>query len=166
VNTEGRLTELYAAVNQLGESRPGWKSARAGHHARQAGTGYDSTSTKCAPTAARRDVSSLLCERDAGRAEPGSFDPPGIQRIAECRSTSRIRWCGARALRRPRTRSRPGVDERETDGAARVSAGQPVLVEGAARLPGPSTTGCRRVRAHRCGHPSTAQLGPMFASFR
>src|SRR5437899_11536032 len=84
VNTEGRLQSFHAAVNPLGESRPGWKVLRVlGTLLGKPGTGFDSIDEVRADCLRGRDVSSLLSNRTQVELSPGRFDPPGIQRIAD-----------------------------------------------------------------------------------
>src|SRR2546425_4151738 len=114
-----------------------------------------------------RDVSALLSNRTQVEVSPVSFDPPGIQRIADVpiyfadplvrRSVPLQKTPDAqppRAWMNGKLMARLGI-----------SAGQLVLVEGAARLPAvlddrlPDE--CVRIAA---AHPLTAQLGPMFGT--
>jgi len=168
VNTEGRLQSFYAAVNPLGESRPGWKVLRAlGTMLGRPGTSYDSIEEARAGCLRGRDVSSLLSNRTQVERIAVSLDSPGIQRIADVpiyfadplvrRSASLQKTPDAqppRAWMNAKLMARLGI-----------SAGQPVLVEGAARLPAALDDRlpdeCVRIAA---AHALTAQLGPMFGT--
>src|SRR5882672_425948 len=168
VNTEGRLQSFYAAVNPLGESRPGWKVLRVlGTMLGKPCTGYDSIDEVRADCLRGRDVSSLLSNATQVELSPVSFDPPGIQRIADVpiyfadplvrRSAPLQKTPDAqppRAWMNGKLMARLGI-----------SAGQLVLAEGAARLPAALDDRlpdeCVRIAA---AHPATAQLGPMFGT--
>src|SRR6266850_5768492 len=166
VNTEGRLQSFYAAVNPLGESRPGWKVLRVlGTMLGKPGTGYDSIDEVRADCLRGRDVSSLLSNATQVELSPVSFDPPGIQRIADVP----IYFADPLVRRSVALRKTPDAQPPRAWMNAKlmarlgISAGQPVLAEGAARLPAALDDRlpdeCVRIAA---AHPSTAQLGPMF----
>ncbi|TMI44008.1 MAG: NADH-quinone oxidoreductase subunit G, partial [Betaproteobacteria bacterium] len=168
VNTEGRVQSFHAAVNPLGESRPGWKVLRVlGTMLGKPGTGYDSIDEVRADCLRGRDVSSLLSNRTQVELSPVSFDPPGIQRIADVPiyfADPLVR--GSVALRKTPDAQPPRAwMNAKLMARLGVSAGQPVLVEGAARLPAALDDRlpdeCVRIAA---AHPSTAQLGPMFGT--
>src|SRR5438876_448747 len=168
VNTEGRVQSFYAAVNPLGESRPGWKVLRVlGTMLGKPGTGYDTIDEVRADCLRGRDVSSLLSNRTQVELSPVSFDPPGIQRIADVP----IYFADPLVRRSAALRKTPDAQPPRAWMNAKlmarlgVSAGQPVLVEGAARLPAALddrlADECVRIAA---AHPSTAQVGPMFGT--
>ena len=168
VNTEGRLQSFYAAVNPLGESRPAWKVLRVlGTMLGKPGTGYDSIDEVRADCLRGRDVSSLLSNATQVELSPVSFDPPGIQRIADVP----IYFADPLVRRSVPLQKTPDAQPPRAWMNAKlmarlgISAGQLVLVEGAARLPAALDDRlpdeCVRVAA---AHPSTAQLGPMFGT--
>jgi NADH-quinone oxidoreductase subunit G len=166
VNTEGRLQSFHAAVNPLGESRPGWKVLRVlGTMLGKPGTGYDSVDEVRADCLRGRDVSSLLSNRTQVELSPVSFDPPGIQRVADVPTYFADPLVRRSVALRKTPDAQPPRAWMNAKLMARlgVSAGQPVLVEGAARLPAALDDRlpdeCVRIAA---AHPSTAQLGPMF----
>src|SRR6266513_2850222 len=168
VNTEGRVQSFHAAVNPLGESRPGWKVLRVlGTMLGRPGTGYDSIDEVRADCLRGRDVASLLSNRTQVEPSPVSFDPPGIQRIADVPIYFADPLVRRSAALRKTPDARPPSAWMNARLMARlgVSAGQPLLVEGAARLPAALDDRlpdeCVRIAA---GHPSTAQLCPMFGT--
>jgi len=168
VNTEGRLQSFYAAVNPLGESRPGWKVLRVlGTMLGKPGTGYDSIDEARADCLRGRDVSSLLSNATQVELSPVSFDPPGIQRIADVP----IYFADPLVRRSVPLQKTPDAQPPRAWMNAKlmarlgISAGQLVLAEGAARLPAALDDRlpdeCVRIAA---AHPLTAQLGPMFGT--
>src|SRR6266851_3977508 len=168
VNTEGRLQSFYAAVNPLGESRPAWKVLRVlGTLLGKPGTGYDSIDEARADCLRGRDVSSLLSNATQVELSPVSFDPPGIQRIADVPIYFADPLVRRSVPLQKTPDSQPPRAWMNAKLMARrgISAGQLVLVEGAARLPAALDDRlpdeCVRVAA---AHPSTAQLGPMFGT--
>src|SRR6266513_1069575 len=135
VNTEGRVQSFYAAVNPLGESRPGWKVLRAlGTLLGRPGTGADSIEEARAGCLRGRDVSSLLSNRTQVERSPVSLDPPGIERIADVP----IYFADPLVRRSVPLQKTPDAQPPRAWMNAKlmarlgISAGQPVLVEGPA----------------------------------
>src|SRR3989441_10223366 len=114
-----------------------------------------------------RDVSALLSNRTQVEVSPVSFDPPGIQRIADVP----IYFADPLVRRSLPLQKTPDAQPPRAWMNAKlmarlgISAGQLVLVDGAARLPAALDDGlpdeCVRIAA---AHAATAQLGPMFGT--
>ncbi|HZM34801.1 MAG TPA: NADH-quinone oxidoreductase subunit NuoG [Burkholderiales bacterium] len=167
VNTEGRAQSFHATVKPFADARPGWKVLRVlGSLLGRPDMAFDTIEQVRGACLDGRDVKSLLSneiEIAPARAAPVS----GIQRIADVpiyfadplarRSVPLQKTGDARppkAWMNPRFAQKLGL-----------SAGQPVLVNGAARLPVGLDDGipddCVRVAA---AHPATAGVGPMFGT--
>jgi NADH-quinone oxidoreductase subunit G len=170
VNIEGRAQSFHAAVNALGEARPGWKVLRVlasllGREDLQ----FDTIEEVRAACLGRLDVAKLLSNRIA--AMPASAaQGAGIQRIADvpayfadplARRSPPLQK--TREARPPRAWMNARLLER-----LGVAAGQPVRVKSGGgeaklmvaldeRLP----DDCVRISA---AHPTTAALGPMFGA--
>src|SRR5712691_10900679 len=168
VSMEGRAQSFYATVNPLGEARPAWKVLRVlGTLLGKPGTGYDSIDEARADCLRGRDVSSLLSNATQVELSPVSFDPPGIQRIADVP----IYFADPLVRRSVPLQKTPDAQPPRAWMNAKlmarlgISAGQLVLAEGAARLPAALDDRlpdeCVRIAA---AHPLTAQLGPMFGT--
>src|SRR5439155_20110967 len=110
---------------------------------------------------------SLQANRTDVESNPVSFDPPGVQCIADVPIDSADPLVGRSVALRETPDARPPKAWMNAKLMARlgVSARQPVLVEGAARLLAALDDRlpdeCVRIAA---AHPSTAQLGPMFGT--
>ena len=167
VNTEGRPQSFYATVNPLGEARPGWKVLRVmGSLLGLPGFDFDSIDEVRATVLKNGDIASRLSNGISG-VEPKPARPGGIQRIADVpiyfadpivrRSPPLQKTREARA---PRAWMNSRLLER-----LGIAAGQPVLVQGAAKLDAALDDrlpdDCVRISA---AHPSTAAIGPMFGS--
>ena len=167
VNTEGRVQSFHATVKPLADARPGWKVLRVlGSLLGRPDMALDTIEQVRAACLGGRDVQSLLSneiEISPGKAAPVS----GIQRIADvpiyfadplARRSVPLQKTGD--ARPPKAWMNPRLAQK-----LGVSAGQPVLVNGAARLAvgldERIPEGCVRVAA---AHPSTAAVGPMFGA--
>jgi NADH-quinone oxidoreductase subunit G len=168
VNTEGRVQSFHATVKPFADARPGWKVLRVlGSLLGRPDMAFDTIEQVRAACLAGRDVKSLLSNEIRMEEENRSKPEPGLQRIADVpiyfadplvrRSVPLQKTGDARppkAWMNARLAQKLGL-----------SAGQPVLVNGAARLPvgldDGIADGCVRVAA---AHPSTAGVGPMFGT--
>ncbi|MGH8725539.1 MAG: molybdopterin-dependent oxidoreductase, partial [Burkholderiales bacterium] len=165
VSTEGRVQSFGATVNPLGEARPGWKVLRVlGSLLGRQGFDFDTVEQVRSACLGGRDVAGLLSNKidfEIRQLEK----PQGIQRIAEVpiyfadplvrRSPPLQKTRDARAPRawmNSRLLARIGV-----------AAGQPVLVNSAAKLMAALDDrlpdDCVRIAA---AHPTTVGAGAMF----
>jgi len=165
VNIEGRAQRFHATVNALGDARPGWKVLRVlGNLLGIAGFDFDTIDQVRAACLEGGDIASRLSNRVRTVTAPSSSPASGIQRIADVpayfadplvrRSPPLQKTKQARA---PTAR----VNAR-TMQALGVSAGQPLLANGAridVSLDAGVPDGCVRIAA---AHPSTEGVGPMF----
>jgi NADH-quinone oxidoreductase subunit G len=165
VNIEGRAQRFHATVNALGDARPGWKVLRVlGNLLGIAGFDFDTIDQVRAACLEGGDIASRLSNRVRTVTAPSSSPVSGIQRIADVpayfadplvrRSPPLQKTKQARA---PTAR----VNAR-TMQALGVSAGQPLLANGAridVSLDAGVPDGCVRIAA---AHPSTEGVGPMF----
>ena len=166
VNTEGRVQSFYATVNPLGEARPGWKVLRVlGSLLGKRGFDFDSIDDVRKACLAGKDLSSMLNNGISGVTPQPAGRPAGIQRIAEVP----IYFADPLVRRSPPLQRTKDAQPPKAWMNARlmeklgVSAGQPVLVGGKAKLAAALQESlpedCVRVAA---AHASTAGLGPMF----
>ncbi len=167
VSTEGRVQSFGATVNPLGEARPGWKVLRVlGSLLGRQGFDFDTVEQVRSACLGGRDVAGLLSNKidfEIRQLEK----PQGIQRIAEVpiyfadplvrRSPPLQKTRDARAPRawmNSRLLARIGV-----------AAGQPVLVNSAAKLMAALDDrlpdDCVRIAA---AHPTTVGAGAMFGA--
>ena len=167
VNAEGRPQSFYATVNPLGETRPGWKVLRVmGSLLGLPGFDFDSIDEVRAAVLKSGDISSRLSNAISG-IQAKQVRPQGIQRIADVplyftdpivRRSPPLQK--TKEARPPRAWMNARLMER-----LGVAAGQPVLVQGAARLEAALDDRlpdeCVRISA---AHPSTAAVGPMFGT--
>jgi NADH-quinone oxidoreductase subunit G len=165
VNTEGRVQSFHAVVHPLGSTRPGWKVLRVlGSLLGREGFEFDTVEQVRAACLAGRDVQALLSNGISLEMRK-SEKPKGIQRIADVP----MYFADALARRSPplqKTRdARPPRAWMNSRLLARlgVAAGQPVLVNGAAKLMAALDDRlpdeCVRIAA---AHATTAAVGPMF----
>jgi NADH-quinone oxidoreductase subunit G len=168
VNTEGRVQSFYAVVHPLGDARPGWKVLRVlGSLLGRQGFEFDTIEQVRAACLSGKDVQGLLSNRISVEEKRNSEKPQGIQRIADVP----IYFADPLVRRSPplqKTRdARPPRAWMNSRLLAKlgVAAGQPVLVNGAAKLMAALDDrlpdDCARIAA---GHPTTAGVGPMFGS--
>ncbi|HSF22202.1 MAG TPA: NADH-quinone oxidoreductase subunit NuoG [Burkholderiales bacterium] len=168
VNTEGRVQSFYAVVHPLGDARPGWKVLRVlGSLLGRQGFEFDTIEQVRAACLSDKDVQGLLSNRISVEEKRNSETPQGIQRIADVP----IYFADPLVRRSPplqKTRdARPPRAWMNSRLLAKVgvAAGQPVLVNGAAKLMAALDErlpdDCARIAA---GHPTTAGVGPMFGS--
>ncbi len=168
VNTEGRVQSFYATVNPLGEARPAWKVLRVlGSLLGRAGFDFDSIDQVRAACLGGRDISALLSNRIGAADTTVAVSSQGIQRIADVP----IYFADPLVRRSPPLQKTPDARPPRAWMNSRLlqklglSAGQQILVNSKAKL----TTAlddklpdeCVRIAA---AHPSTAPIGPMFAS--
>ena len=168
VSTEGRVQSFHATVRPPGEARPGWKVLRVlGSLLGREGMAFDSIDEVRSACLAGREVAGLLANDIGLGGKPESAPVSGIERIADVP----IYFADPLARRSPplqKTRDaqapRAWMNSRLAQRLG-VTAGQPVLVNGAARLAAAIDDGipddCVRVPA---AHPSTAGAGPMFGT--
>ena len=170
VNIEGRAQSFHAAVNALGEARPGWKVLRVlGSLLGREDMAFDTIDEVRAASLGRLDIAKLLSNaiRPAGESP---WRPSGIQRVSDVPAY----FCDPLVRRSPplqKTReARPPRAFMNARLLARigVAAGQPVRAcqgSGEARLMAALDDrlpdDCVRIPA---GHPSTAALGAMFGT--
>ncbi len=168
VSTEGRVQSFQAVVHPLGDSRPGWKVLRVlGSLLGRRGFEFDTLEQVRAACLDGKDVQALLSNAISVEEKRDSEKPQGIQRIADVP----IHFADPLARRSPplqKTRdARPPRVWMNSRLAAKlgVAAGQPVLVNGAAKLMAALDDrlpdDCARIAA---AHPTTASVGPMFGA--
>jgi NADH-quinone oxidoreductase subunit G len=167
VNAEGRVQSFHATVHPLGDARPGWKVLRVlGSLLGRQGFDFDTVEQVRAACIAGRDVASLLSNKIDFEERPIE-KRQGIQRIADVP----IYFADPLVRRSPplqKTRDarppRAWMNSRLLGGLG-LSAGQPVLVNGAvklmAALDDKLPDDCVRIAA---AHPTTAGVGPMFGA--
>jgi len=170
VNIEGRAQSFYATVNPLGETRPGWKVLRVlGTLVGRRGVEFDTIEEVRRACLEGKDLRQLLSNQ-IGAVSRGEAPRGGIERIADLpmyyadplvrrspplqktkESQPPRAWLNARMLQR-----------------LGVAAGQPLLVKQAsgearlmAALDDKLPDDCVRIST---AHPTTASLGPMFAT--
>jgi NADH-quinone oxidoreductase subunit G len=167
INTEGRVQSFYAAVNALGEARPAWKVLRVlGSLLGRPGFELDTIEQVRAACIGGRDIASLLSNR-IGPIDAAAAPSAGIQRIADVPSY----FADPLVRRSPPLQKTPEARAPKAWMSSRlmqklgVSAGRQVLVNAAVRLTAALDDqlpeDCVRIAA---AHPSTAPIGPMFAS--
>ncbi|HET7298842.1 MAG TPA: NADH-quinone oxidoreductase subunit NuoG [Burkholderiales bacterium] len=168
VNTEGRVQSFYAVVHPLGDARPGWKVLRVlGSLLGRQDFEFDTIEQVRAACLSGKDVQGLLSNRISVEEKRNSEKPQGIQRIADVPI-----YFADPLVRRspPLQKTRDGRPPRAWMNSRLlaklgVAAGQPVLVNGAAKLMAALDDhlpdDCARIAA---GHPTTAGVGPMFGS--
>ena len=170
VSTEGRVQSFHAAVRPRGDARPAWKVLRVlGTMLGAPGADFETIEQVRDACLKGRDVASLLSNEISGIGAQAKATQ-GIQRIADVP----IYFADPLARRsRPLQKTRDAQAPKawvngKLSSALGLSPGSLVLVKqgkGEARL----TVGlddklpdqCVRVAA---GHPSTAELGPMFGT--
>jgi NADH-quinone oxidoreductase subunit G len=166
VNAEGRVQNFYAVVHPLGDARPGWKVLRVlGSLLGRQGFEFDTIDQVRAACLSGKDVAKLLSNSIAGVTPQGTSPVSGIQRIADVP----IYFADPLVRRSPplqKTRdARPPRAWMNSRLLAKlgVAAGQPVLVNGAAKLMAALDDrlpdDCARIAT---AHPTTAGVGPMF----
>jgi NADH-quinone oxidoreductase subunit G len=166
VNTEGRVQNFYAVVHPLGAARPGWKVLRVlGSLLGREGFEFDTVEQVRAACLAGKEVQALLSNAISVEEKRNFEKPQGIQRIADVP----IYFADPLVRRSPplqKTRdARPPRAWMNSRLLAKlgVAAGQPVLVNTAARLMAALDDrlpdDCVRIAA---AHPTTAAVGPMF----
>jgi len=166
VNAEGRVQSFHAVVHPLGDARPGWKVLRVlGSLLGRQGFELDTIEQVRAACLGGRDVPALLSNKISVEEKRNLEKPQGIQRIADVP----IYFADPLARRSPplqKTRdARPPRAWMNSRLLAKlgVAAGQPVLVNGQAKLMAALDDrlpdDCARIAA---AHPTTAAVGPMF----
>ncbi|HJY75140.1 MAG TPA: NADH-quinone oxidoreductase subunit NuoG [Burkholderiales bacterium] len=169
VNIEGRAQRFHATVNPLGDARPGWKVLRVlGSLLGVAGFDFDTIDQVRAACLDKVDIAARLSNKLRTVTAPPAAPVSGIQRIADVpayfadplvrRSPPLQKTKQARA---PAARMNA-----RTMQSLGVSAGQPVLANGAklgATLDAGVPDGCVRIAA---AHASTAGVGPMFGTVK
>jgi NADH-quinone oxidoreductase subunit G len=167
VSTEGRVQSFHATVNPLGEARPAWKVLRVlGSLLGRQGFDFDTVEQVRGACLNGKDVTSLLSNGIDGVAgSQGSIS--GIQRIADVPiyfADSLVRRSPPLQKTRDARPPRAWMNSRLLAKLG-VSAGQPVLVNGAVKLMADLDDrlpdDCARIAA---GHPTTAGVGPMFGA--
>jgi NADH-quinone oxidoreductase subunit G len=167
INTEGRVQSFYAAVNALGEARPGWKVLRVmGSLLGRPGFDFDTIEQVRAACIGARDIASLLSNR-IGSIAACALSSPGIQRIADVPSY----FADPLVRRSPPLQKTPEARAPKAWMNSRLmqklgaSAGKQVLVNSTTKLTAALDDrlpdDCVRIAA---AHPSTAPLGPMSGS--
>jgi len=166
VSAEGRVQSFHAAVQPLGETRPGWKVLRVlGTLLGKDGFGFDTVEQVRAACLGGRDVAASLSNEIRPGGKTNGSSPSGVQRIADVpiyfadpivrRSPPLQETADARAPRawmNARLMAKLGV-----------AAGQQVAVNASVRLAAELDDrlpdDCVRIAA---AHASTASLGAMF----
>jgi NADH-quinone oxidoreductase subunit G len=162
------VQSFYAAVNPLGEARPGWKVLRVlGSLLGLPGFAFDNVAEVRAACLGNGDIASRLANRVRGVTAPARSSVSGIQRIADVPAY----FADPLARRSPplqKTRQARAPTARMSAGTLEklgLSAGQPVLVQGKARLEAALDAAvpddCVRIAA---AHPSSVEAGPMFGT--
>jgi NADH-quinone oxidoreductase subunit G len=169
VNIEGRAQRFHAAVNPLGDARPGWKVLRVlGSLLGVAGFDFDTIDQVRAACPGAGDIASRLSNRIKSVAGSSSASGAGIERIADVPA-----YFADPLVRRspPLQKTKQGraptarMNARTLQSLG-LSAGQPVSANGAkldAALDAGVPDGCVRIAA---AHASTAAVGPMFGSVK
>jgi len=168
VSTEGRVQSFHATVKPPAEARPAWKVLRVlGSLLGREGMGFDTIEQVRAACLQGKDLKSMLSNGIEIEVSPSPEKQTGIQRVADVpiyfadplvrRSVPLQKTGDARA---PKAWMNSRLAQK-----LGVSAGQAVLVNGAARLPvgvdEGVPDGCVRVAA---AHRTTAEVGPMFGA--
>jgi len=169
VNIEGRAQRFHATVNPLGEARPGWKVLRVlGNLLGLTGFDFDTIDQVRAACPGEVDIASRLSNRVRAATAPPPSSISGIQRIADVPAY----FADPLARRSPplqKTRQARAPAARmngRTMEALGISAGQPLLANGAriaSALDAAVPDGCVRIAA---AHASTADIGPMFGAVK
>jgi NADH-quinone oxidoreductase subunit G len=170
VNIEGRVQSFHATVNALGEARPGWKVLRVlGSLLGLPGFEFDSVAEVRAACLGNGAIASRLSNRLRAAASPSPSSISGIQRVADVPAY----FADPLVRRSPplqKTRqARPPTARMNARTLEKLGlrAGQPVLVQGKAKLEAALDAGvpddCVRIAA---AHPSSADAGPMFGTVR
>jgi NADH-quinone oxidoreductase subunit G len=166
VNCEGRVQTFHAAVNPLGDARPGWKVLRVlGSLLGRQGFDFDTIEQVRTACLNGRDVASLLSNKVDG---PAGAAPAaaGVQRIADVPiyfADPLVRRSPPLQKTRDARAPRAWMNARLLS-KLNVSAGQPVLANGVkleAALDDKLPDDCVRIAA---AHPATAMVGPMFGT--
>jgi NADH-quinone oxidoreductase subunit G len=167
VSTEGRVQSFHATVKPPGEARPAWKVLRVlGSLLGRPDMAFDTIEQVREACLARRDVASLLSNEIRLPGDSQSKPASGIQRVADVP----IYFADPLVRRSAPLQATHDAQPPKAWMSARlaqklgVSAGQPVLVNGArlaAAIDDGVAEGCVRVAA---AHRSTAAVGPMFGT--
>jgi NADH-quinone oxidoreductase subunit G len=167
VNTEGRVQSFHATVKPLGEARPAWKVLRVlGSLLGRPEMAFDTIDQVRQACLGGRNVAELLSNEIRMDAAIQGKSSGEIQRVADVP----IYFADPLVRRSPplqETRDAQAPKAWMNTGLAQklgVSAGQPVLVNGARLAAGIDEAvaeGCVRVSA---AHRSTAAVGPMFGT--
>ena len=168
VNTEGRVQSFRATVNPLGDARPGWKVLRVlGSLLGKPGFDFDTVEQVKDACLAGRDVAALLSNQIEISENQPLQKPQGIQRIADVPmyfADPLVRRSPALQKTREGRVPRAWMNSRLAAKLG-VAAGQPVLVNGSAKLVAALDERlpdeCVRIAA---AHPSTAAVGAMFGT--
>lgn len=169
VSTEGRVQSFHATVNALGDARPAWKVLRVlGSLLGRQGFDFDTIEQVRGACLNGKDVAGLL-SNTIENAPGGTFGASGIQRIADVPiyfADSLVRRSPPLQKTRDARAPRAWMNSRLLAKLG-VSAGQPVLVNGAVKLMADLDDrlpdDCARIAA---GHPTTAAVGPMFGALQ
>ena len=167
VSTEGRVQGFHATVKPLGDARPAWKVLRVlGSLLGRPDMAFDSIDQVRDACLGGRNVAALLSNAIRMEATTQGKSSGEIQRIADVP----IYFADPLVRRSPPLQATRDAQPPKAWMSSRlaqklgVSAGQPVLVNGArlaAALDEGVADGCVRVSA---AHRSTVQVGPMFGS--
>jgi NADH-quinone oxidoreductase subunit G len=168
VNCEGRVQSFQATVHALGSARPGWKVLRVlGSLLGREGFEFDTVDEVRSACLEGRDVAKLLSNAFEASAPSAVEKPQGIQRIADVPiyfTDPLVRRAPALQKTRDARAPRAWMNSRLLARIG-VAAGQPVLVNDAAKLMAALDERlpdeCVRIAA---GHPSTVAIGPMFGA--
>jgi NADH-quinone oxidoreductase subunit G len=168
VSTEGRVQSFHATVKPPADARPAWKVLRVlGSMLGRPGMALDTVEQVRAACLAGRDVAALLSNGTDIEAKGEKGASSGIQRVADVPiyfADPLVRRSAPLQKTRDARPPRAWMSSRLAQKLG-VSAGQPVLVNGAARLAvgidEGVAEGCVRVAA---AHASTAGVGPMFGT--
>jgi NADH-quinone oxidoreductase subunit G len=166
VNTEGRVQSFYASVNPLGEARPAWKVLRRlGTLLGKPELAYDTLDEVRAACFGGREIAGLLSNRINLESRPQPATLQGIQRIADVPLYFADPLVRRSAPLQKTKDAQPPKAWMNSRLMARlgISAGQPVTVNGAARLSAALDDKlpdeCVRIAA---AHHLTSSIGPMF----
>jgi NADH-quinone oxidoreductase subunit G len=167
VNTEGRVQSFHATVKPLGEARPAWKVLRVlGSLLGRPEMALDTIDQVRQACLGGRNVAELLSNEIRVEAAIQGKSPGEIQRVADVP----IYFADPLVRRSPPLQETRDAQPPKAWMGSRlaqklgVSAGQPVLVNGARLAAGIDEAvaeGCVRVSA---AHRSTAAVGPMFGT--
>jgi NADH-quinone oxidoreductase subunit G len=167
VSTEGRVQTFYATVKPPVEARPAWKVLRVlGSLLGRPDMAFDSIEQVRAACIGGRDPRSLL-SNEIAMAPVKATPVSGLQRIADVPIYFADPLVRRSAPLQKTSDARPPkawMNSRLAQNLG-LSAGQPVLLNGAARLPvgldEGIPDGCVRIAA---AHRTTAEVGPMFGT--